>query len=177
MCCPILKSAGMLPIVLDPVKLKTGLVGRGEALARRAALLAESGVATRLLSPDASEELLAPLHLLFVAGLPEGEARLLAGRARALGVLVNVEDVLPLCDFHVPAIVRQGDLLLTASTGGKAPALARQVREHLAESFGPEWRGRLAELGRVRAKLRGQDLPPVTVSEKVRELVTEKGWL
>jgi precorrin-2 dehydrogenase / sirohydrochlorin ferrochelatase len=167
----------MLPIILDPPKLKTGLAGRGEALARRAALLAEAGVATRLLSPDVSDELLAPLHLLFVAGLPEGEARLLASRARSLGVLVNVEDVLPLCDFHVPAIVRQGDLLLTASTGGKSPALARQVREHLTESFGPEWRARVDALGKARAKLRSQGLPPAVVSEKVRELVVEKGWL
>ncbi len=67
-------------------------------------------------------------------------------------MLVNVEDVLPLCDFHVPAIVRQGDLLLTASTGGTAPGLARALREHLAESFGPEWRERLADLAQERAR-------------------------
>jgi precorrin-2 dehydrogenase / sirohydrochlorin ferrochelatase len=167
----------MLPLVLDPLKLKTGLVGRGEALARRAALLAEAGVEARLLSPDVSDEILAPLQLLFVAGLPEGEARHLAGRARAFGVLVNVEDVLPLCDFHVPAIVRQGNLLLTASTGGTAPGLARALREHLAESFGPEWRDRLADLAQERARFRSQGLSPAEVSRKVRELVVEKGWL
>jgi precorrin-2 dehydrogenase / sirohydrochlorin ferrochelatase len=167
----------MLPLVLNPLKLKTGLAGRGEALARRAALLAEAGVEARLLSPDASDEILAPLQLLFVAGLPEGEARHLAGRARAFGVLVNVEDVLPLCDFHVPAIVRRGDLLLTASTGGAAPGLARALREHLAESFGPEWRERLTDLAGERARLRSQGLSPAEVSQKVRALVTEKGWL
>jgi precorrin-2 dehydrogenase/sirohydrochlorin ferrochelatase len=167
----------MLPLVLNPLKLKTGLVGRGEALARRAALLAEAGVEARLLSPDVSDEILAPLQLLFVAGLPEGEARHLAGRARAFGVLVNVEDVLPLCDFHVPAIVRQGNLLLTASTGGTAPGLARALREHLAESFGPEWRARLTDLAQERARFRSQGLSPAEVSRKVRELVVEKGWL
>jgi precorrin-2 dehydrogenase/sirohydrochlorin ferrochelatase len=167
----------MLPLVLNPLKLKTGLAGRGEALARRAALLAEAGVEARLLSPDVSDEILAPLQLLFVAGLPEGEARHLAGRARAFGGLVNVEDVLPLCDFHVPAIVRRGDLLLTASTGGAAPGLARALREHLAESFGPEWRERLTDLAGERARLRSQGLSPAEVSQKVRALVTEKGWL
>ena len=167
----------MLPITLNPLKLKTGLAGRGEALARRAATLAEAGVQARLLSPDASDEVLAPLQLLFVAGLPEGEARLLATRARAQGVLVNVEDVLPLCDFHVPAIVRRGDLLLTVSTGGAVPGLARALRERLAESFGPEWHERLSDLALERARFRSRGLTPRDVSRKVRTLATERGWL
>ncbi len=167
----------MLPLILNPLKLRTGLVGRGAALARRASLLAEAGVEARLLSPDVSDELLAPLQLLFVAGLDEGEARYLVARARAFGVLVNVEDVLPLCDFHVPAIVRQGDLLLTASTGGAAPGLSRALREHLAESFGPEWRERVNDLAAERARYRSQGLTPTQVSQKVRSLVVEKGWL
>src|ERR1700760_3764789 len=90
------------------------------------------------------------------AGLPEGESRLLAGRARALGGLVNVEDVLPLCDFHVPAIVRRGDLLLTASTGGQVPGLSRALRESLADRFGPEWTQRLRELAIARARWRSE---------------------
>ena len=167
----------MLLLVLTPLNLKVGLAGRGEALARRAALLAEAGAEARLLSPDASDEVLAPLQLLFVAGLAEGEARDLAKRARAFGTLVNVEDALPLCDFHVPAMVRRGDLLLTVSTGGTAPGLARAFRERLAESFGPEWSGRLADLGRQRARFRSQGLSPAEVSQKVRDLVAEKGWL
>ena len=71
----------MLPLVLNPLNLKVGLAGQGDALARRAALLAESGVEARLLSSDASDAVLEPLQLLFVAGLPEGEARELASTA------------------------------------------------------------------------------------------------
>src|ERR1700748_1077947 len=123
----------MLPLVFNPHGVKVGWAGRGEALARRAALLAEAGVEARLLSADASDAVLAPLQLLFVAGLTEGAARHLASRGRALGLLVNVEDVLPLCDFHVPAIVRRGELVLTASTGGQVPGLARALRERLAD--------------------------------------------
>jgi len=92
-------------------------------------------------------------------------------------VLVNVEDVLPLCDFHVPAIVRRGALLLTASTGGQVPGLARRLREALAEQFGPEWTGRLKDLGTARAKWRAQGLPPAEVSEQVREMIARMGWL
>jgi precorrin-2 dehydrogenase/sirohydrochlorin ferrochelatase len=167
----------MLPVVLNPVGLKAGLAGCGPTRDRRAALLAEAGVEARLLPEDVSDEALAGLQVLFVAGLSEGEARGLAARARRLKVLVNVEDVLPLCDFHVPAIVRRGELLLTASTGGQVPGLARQLRETLAEQFGPEWTGRVKELGTARAKLRAEGLPPSQVSEEVRALITRMGWL
>ncbi len=167
----------MLPLVLNPVNIKAGLAGRGPERERRAALLAEAGVEARLLPDSASDEVLGPLQLLFVAGLPEGEARDLAGRARALGVLVNVEDRPALCDFHVPAIVRRGDMLLTASTGGQVPGLARALRESLAEQFGPEWSERLKELGLARAKWRAEGLSSGEVSHHVRELISRMGWL
>ena len=167
----------MLPLVLNPVNIKAGLAGRGPEHDRRAALLAEAGVEARLLPDAVSDEVLGSLQLLFVAGMDEGEARDLATRARALGVLVNVEDRLPLCDFHVPAIVRRGDLLLTASTGGQVPGLARALRESLAEQFGPEWTVRLKELGQVRARLRAQGLSPQEVSHQVRELISQMDWL
>lgn len=167
----------MLPLVLDPTRLKAGLAGQGPARDRRAALLAEAGVEAQLLPEDPSDKLLEGLQVLFVAGVEESAARTLATRARALGLLVNVEDVLPLCDFHVPAIVRRGELLLTASTGGKAPGLARALREHLAEQFGPQWTARLKELGQARARWRSEGLSPSQVSERMRGHIAERGWL
>ncbi len=167
----------MLPIVLNPVTLRCGLAGQGEARDRRAALLAEAGVEARLLPDPVPDDLLASLQVLFVAGMPEGEARELAARARAAGVLVNVEDNIPLCDFHVPAVVRRGELLLTASTGGQVPGLARALREVLADEFGPEWTARLKELGQARAKWRSQGLSPSQVSQNVRDLIAAQGWL
>ena len=167
----------MLPLVLNPLTLKAGLAGQGPERDRRAALLAEAGVEARILPETVSDEVLGALQVLFVAGLPEGEARELAARARANNVLVNVEDVLPLCDFHVPAIVRRGDLLLTTSTGGQVPGLARALRESLADQFGPEWTTRLKELGLARAKWRSDGLSPSQVSQNVRDLIARMGWL
>jgi precorrin-2 dehydrogenase/sirohydrochlorin ferrochelatase len=167
----------MLPLVLNPVSLKVGLAGEGELRDRRAALLADAGVEVRLLPEPVPDDLLGSLQLLFVAGMAEGDARELARRARKAGVLVNVEDVMPLCDFHVPAIVRRGDLLLTVSTGGQAPGLARAVRERLAEDFGPEWTQRMKDLSLARAKWRSRGLTPAEVSRQVRDMIVEMGWL
>jgi precorrin-2 dehydrogenase/sirohydrochlorin ferrochelatase len=167
----------MLPLVLNPIHIKAGLAGQGPGRERRADLLADAGVEVLLLPETVPDALLQGLRFLFVAGLPDGEARELAGRARALGVLVNVEDRPALCDFHVPAILRRGELLLTASTGGQVPGLSRAVREHLAEEFGPQWSVRLKELGTARARWRSQGLSPNEVSQHVRDMVAQMGWL
>jgi precorrin-2 dehydrogenase / sirohydrochlorin ferrochelatase len=167
----------MLPLVLNPIHIKVGLAGQGAGRDRRAALLADAGVEMRLLPEVVPDALLGDLQLLFVAGLQESQARELAARARARGVLVNVEDTPNLCDFHVPAIMRRGELLLTASTGGQVPGLSRALRQRLADEFGPEWTARLKELGAARAKWRSQGLSPHEVSRQVREMVLRMGWL
>lgn len=167
----------MLPIVLNPKLIRAGVAGEGEGLARRRALLTEAGVDSVTISRTADALALRGLHILFVAGLPRQIAAKLAETARRSGVLVNVEDVPELCDFHVPAVVRQGDLLLTVSTGGLAPGLSRSIREWLEQKFGPEWRNRAAQVGKARDGWRKKGLEPAEVSERTREMVDEKGWL
>jgi precorrin-2 dehydrogenase / sirohydrochlorin ferrochelatase len=161
----------MLPITLDPKTVRVGLAGAGEGLARRRALLAEAGVEAP--EPGLSDG----LRVLFVAGLDREPAAALAAQARAKGVLVNVEDVPELCDFHVPAVVRRGDLALTVSTNGRAPGLSRILREWLARMFGPEWNGRMGEVARAREGWRAEGLAPSEVSTRTRDFVARQGWL
>lgn len=67
-------------------------------------------------------------------------------------VLFNAVDDPDHCHFAVPAIVRRGDVVVAVSTGGKAPAVAKRLREELASQLGPEW-GTLVELlAEVRAE-------------------------
>ena len=76
----------------------------------------------------------------------------IADDARAAGVLVNVMDDVPNCDFAAPAIVRRGDLIIAIGTGGRAPALASRLRAELGERFGREWTELVDVVGRVRAE-------------------------
>ena len=80
----------------------------------------------------------------------------IAADARAAGVLVNVMDDVPNCDFAAPAIVRRGDLVVAVGTGGRAPALASRLRAELGERFGPEWPELLDLVGEVRTATLGE---------------------
>jgi precorrin-2 dehydrogenase / sirohydrochlorin ferrochelatase len=164
----------LLPILLNSDTIRVGLAGAGDGYARRAALLVESGVEPL---PVALAGPLPAIAVLFIAGIDPEAAAELTARARAAGILVNAEDIPELCDFHVPAIVRRGDLVLTVSTGGQAPALARRLREWLEGHFGPEWKLHLEEIGTARAGWRASGLPPQEISRRTRALVSEKGWL
>jgi precorrin-2 dehydrogenase/sirohydrochlorin ferrochelatase len=185
----------MFPIVLDLGALKVALVGEGDAALKRLELLDAAGAAhveVYSASPDAaftaragdrlrgarpSGEALEAAHLVFLAGLGKAEAEALAGIARKAGRLVNTEDVKPLCDFHVPSAVRRGDLLLTVSTGGKSPGLARRLRRHMETLFGPEWAGRLDELADRRDGWRRQGMDIPSIGRHTDAYVDEKGWL
>jgi precorrin-2 dehydrogenase/sirohydrochlorin ferrochelatase len=79
-----------------------------------------------------------------------GERDEIARAARERGVLVNVMDDVPNCDFAAPALVRRGDLVIAVGTGGRSPAVARGVREVLEARFGPEWADALSVIAEVR---------------------------
>jgi precorrin-2 dehydrogenase/sirohydrochlorin ferrochelatase len=164
----------LLPIVLNQDSVSVGLIGAGDALARRQAMLAEAGITPLSISGDGS---LDGLDVLFVAGLAQDASERLARRAQEQGILVNVEDVPGLCDFHVPASIRRGDLVLTVSTGGKSPGLAKLIREWLEHKIAPEWSGRLKEVASARAIWRAQGHAPPEVSQRIRKLVQERDWL
>jgi precorrin-2 dehydrogenase/sirohydrochlorin ferrochelatase len=184
----------MIPLMLDPA-LPVLLVGRGVRIVQRLDLVEAAGAraitifsdmpddalvaraGARLLHglPDAAT--IAAARLLFVADLAPDEAATLAAAARAARVPVNVEDIPALCDFHVPATVRRGDLLLTVSTGGRAPGAAARIRAELARQFGAEWAARLEAIAAERAALRRAGLPPPAVARAVAARIDAAGWL
>jgi precorrin-2 dehydrogenase/sirohydrochlorin ferrochelatase len=185
----------MIPIVVDPRAAPLALIGRGEVACRRLEGLLAGGAhhlavfsdqpsaelgklaGERLRSRLPSTDELAKVRVLWIADLPLGQAAPLAQLARALGVLVNVEDVKAWCDFHNPSIVRRGDLLLTVSTGGKSPGLAARIRRQLAESFGPEWALWVDQLSRRRAGWRRQRRPLAELGRLTDALIDRRGWL
>lgn len=56
--------------------------------------------------------------------------------AEKRGMLVNVVDVPPLCNFILPAITRTGPLAIAISTAGASPALAKRMKREIGDLFG-----------------------------------------
>ena len=86
--------------------------------------------------------------------------REVAAAAQAQRVFVNVVDDAGLSSFHVPAVVDRAPLVVAISSGGTAPALARDVRARIEALLEPSLGtlAGLAERWRARIKRRLPDL-------------------
>ena len=89
------------------------------------------------------------------------------------GVLCNVVDDPPHCDFYYGSVVRRGALQIAISTEGHSPALAQRLRKQLGEQFGPEYETWLAELGKVREKLFARKIAPDRRKRLLHEMATK----
>jgi precorrin-2 dehydrogenase/sirohydrochlorin ferrochelatase len=184
----------MLPVTMDCAVLPAILVGGGLCALKRLATLDAAGVRLHgVFAPEAIPELaeaagarlarwlpsaddLVSVRLMFVADIPMPLAEHYAALARANRILVNVEDVPRLCDFHVPAIVRRGHMTIAVSTSGRSPFLAARVRRHLERLFPPLWGDRVRRIGLLRDRLRSAGASSEEVRSASEELVAREAW-
>jgi precorrin-2 dehydrogenase/sirohydrochlorin ferrochelatase len=103
---------------------------------------------------------------------------------REKGILVNIVDDPDKCDFVLPSLLKQGDLLIAISTGGKSPALAKKLTEEMEQLFGTEYRTLLEVMGQLREKLvvRGRSsdenrrLFEAVVHSNILQHIKDKSW-
>jgi len=158
------------PICLDLAGRACVVVGGGRVAERKVSGLLACGAQVSVISPDLTDELLRrhndgiikwlkrayrpgdleEAFLVIAATDDEETQKLVHEEAAALNLLLNVADVPQRCNFILPATVRQGDLIISVSTAGKSPALARKLRMELEKSFGKEYRVLVDILGAVR---------------------------
>jgi precorrin-2 dehydrogenase len=185
----------MLPVQLDVARLKLAVVGRGAEAARKLKFCDGAGARFVTVYSDQPGDALAAIagdrlverlphnrdlaeaDIVFVAGLNDTLAGEIATACRALKVLVNVEDRKQFCDFHLPALVRRGDLTLTISTSGRAPGLAGSLRRYVERLFGPEWAGHIEELAAARDGWRADGADMAAVKRRIDRYIDEQGWL
>lgn len=180
----------MIPIAIDPRLVPIALIGAGESMRRRIDWLRQGGAAHLTVfaedpglegvvqiarMPEAEE--LAQFRIIWITGLDPTIAEPIARDARAAGLLVNIEDHMPYCDFHTPALVRRGDLLVAISTGGKSPGLAMRLRSWLERQLTDEWAARLETIARKRAAWRRKPRRLEELATLTDAVIDHKGWL
>jgi precorrin-2 dehydrogenase/sirohydrochlorin ferrochelatase len=94
--------------------------------------------------------------------------------ATAAGILVNVVDQPDLCTFVLPATVSRGDLLITVSTAGGSPALARRIREKIEKEIDPAFADHLSLLQEIRPTVKATRLSSRQRTRLFKEMAGEK---
>lgn len=184
----------MIPIFVRPEATRIALVGRAEKAVSRLTWLLDAGAAPDVWSDQPSDALISAAgsrlrhglpspsvlqtyHLIWVADLPRGPADDIAEAARTARVLINIEDVRALCDFHSPALVRRGALTLAVGTGGASPAVARAARERLEDAFTPAWGEALDSIAAARQTLRESGASSAALAADARSQLTTRGLI
>lgn len=162
----------LYPLALDLRRRPVLVVGGGPVAARKMTELLRAQAAVTIIAPSvhASVERLVPavawVPRAFQAGDERGKAlvfactddpdvnREVAGLCAAALIPCNVADRAEAGTFHVPGVIRKGDVTLTVSTGGMVPGLTRYLKRVLSEAVGDEVADLADVVGRFRAGLR-----------------------
>ncbi|MBI2936064.1 MAG: bifunctional precorrin-2 dehydrogenase/sirohydrochlorin ferrochelatase [Chloroflexi bacterium] len=164
------------PVFLDLRGRECLVIGAGEVATRKVQFLLECGARVTVISPQASREMeelarqrkvvllrrpyqrgdLKDAFLAIAATEDNQVNRQVAEEAKTTRTLLNVVDVPHLCTFIAPAITQRGEVTVAISTGGASPALARRMREALAQAPAMEWADLASVLAAARQELRRQ---------------------
>jgi precorrin-2 dehydrogenase len=167
-------SAALYPIALDLTGRPCLVIGGGSVAERKTRGLLDTGACVTVVSPAVTDALgawkaagavrhvarefcrgdLAGFQLVFVATDEVGVSAAVAAEGHERGIWVNAADEPAHCDFHLPAVVRRGAVVVAVATGGTSPALARLVRDEIDAHLGHEVTLLAEVAGDVRRDLR-----------------------
>jgi precorrin-2 dehydrogenase/sirohydrochlorin ferrochelatase len=161
------------PVHLDIKNRNCLVVGGGAVGTRKVDTLLTCGARVTVVSPTSTQQLkklaskgsvilrerayrsadLKEIFLVIGATDDEKLNRQISKDAEQNGILCNIVDRPEACNFILPSVVRRGDLVITISTSGQSPALAKRLRRKLEAQFGEEYADFLLLLGAIRKKL------------------------
>lgn len=161
------------PIFLQIEGMRVLVVGGGNVAQRKVETLLESGASifivskeltpelkrlvdngdVRFLGEEMKDEFFDDAFIVIAATDDKDLNHKVSMSARRRDLLVNAVDQPEDCNFIVPSVVRRGDLLLSISTSGKSPALAKKIRELLEAQFGDEYGAFLNLMGGLRKEV------------------------
>ncbi len=168
------------PVHLNIKNRNCLVVGGGAVGTRKVNTLLACGARVTVVSPDPTQQLkkmaveesitlrerayrtvdLKDMFLVIGATDDEKLNRQISEEAEQIGILCNIADRPEACNFILPSVVQRGDLVITISTSGQSPALAKRLRRELEAQFGEEYADFLLLMGAIRKKLLSQTHEP-----------------
>jgi len=166
------------PVFLDIAGKPVVVIGGGNIAHQKVEGLLKAGAEVTVVSPELNAEMLSlaaegrfrhvpreyepgdleGYTLVFVATDDRSVNATVAAEGKERRVWVNAVDDPPYCDFIMPGIAQQGNLIVAISTSGTSPAMARKMREEI-EAFLTEDYALMLELAaEVRAELGEQNI-------------------
>ncbi|MEE9252920.1 MAG: bifunctional precorrin-2 dehydrogenase/sirohydrochlorin ferrochelatase [Thermodesulfobacteriota bacterium] len=158
------------PINININGIRCVVVGGGPVGERKVKGLVECGASVTVISPTLTawleslaktgaiehvdrEYRAGDLQGAFLVFAATGEGALntrIAEHSRSLGILVDVATSTGDSIFTTPSVLRRGDVMITASTGGSSPALSKHLRQELERTIGEEYEMAAEVLGALR---------------------------
>ncbi len=183
------------PIFLELKDRRTLVIGGGTVALRKVEVLLSTGAKLVVVANEISDELkslcgksnsesieskyskdyLKAVKLVVAATDDNQLNKRIYEDCQELGILCNVVDQPPLCDFYVPAIVQRGDLQIAISTNGRCPAYAAFLRKKLEKSFTEKHGEFIVELDNIR-KIIIEKVIPVDRKALLEKLVTDESF-
>jgi precorrin-2 dehydrogenase/sirohydrochlorin ferrochelatase len=162
------------PVFLDIAGKPVIVIGGGNIAHQKVVGLLKADAQVTVVSPDLNREMaslakagrfrhverdyapgdLEGYALAFVATDDGSVNATVAAEGKERRVWVNAVDDPPYCDFIMPGIAQQGNLIVAVSTSGTSPAMARKMREEIEAFLTEDWALMLELAAEVRAELR-----------------------
>lgn len=93
---------------------------------------------------------------------------------RKRGILVNVADNPPLCDFYMGGIVTKGNVKIAISTNGKSPTTAKRLRQLFEEIIPDDINEMVKNLDAYRKRLKGNFEEKVDYMNRLTRRLVER---
>lgn len=141
----------MVPLVFSLQDKKIVIIGGGKIAFRKAKAFLKSGALITIISPHICDELkqlptikwikkyfekddLTNAHIVIAATNDKKINNFVKDCTTDFQWFNDVSDQNN-SDFHTPAVVRRGDLIISVSTSGKSPVLSKKIKKELETYF------------------------------------------
>ena len=172
------KEHNYYPILLKLSGRKCFVIGGGRVAERKVCSLLEAGGSISVIAPSITDHLsdlwkkekISCINREYEKGDLKGAFLVISAtdsssvnksvyeETRELGILADIVDEPSLCDFIVPSCIKRGPLVITVSTSGTSPALAKKIRKDLEKIYSEEYGIFASMLGSMRERIQKEIL-------------------